>query len=341
MEKVFDIDLFVSSTPYHVIVSCAFMKEGDYLIIENNESIDDYIINNYVKKKFKNRIISVDYYRNLFKKDVFRAKRNFSKIKKVLKNIKINNIYIFNDAEPYGQYLFKHYKQSKHCILEEGIGLYNDMYHRKWLIKLIYGKFFFGYWYTVIKRIGEYKYSEFIFSKDNKLLSNKQLSKKIIYENYKKIDDLLIESNEKIKRKIWFISQPLVEDEICESNLYDAFFSSLVKIASENNIVISLKPHPRENIKKYSKFSKDIEIVNKKNIPFELLLDTSEKVYLFTISSSAVFKFSEINNVEICFLHKLIKTKIDYSNITCNEYKKDVIKTYDDLNKIIRRINNV
>lgn len=340
MEKVSNTNLYVSSTPYHVIVSCAFMKKGDYLVIESNKSINDYILKEYATKKFEDRIIYVDYYRDLFNKDVFRAKRNFSKINRALKNVSINNIYIFNDAEPYGQFLFKKFKNSNHCILEEGIGLYNNMYHRDWLKKLVYGKLFFGYWYNIVRRIGEYKHTNIIYAKDSKLLSSKQLEKKVVFENYDKIDKLLQDSNEKIKRKVWFISQPLVEDEICDEKIYDDFFNSFVEIASRNNIKIALKPHPREDIKKYSKYSNNIEMIDKKTIPFELLLDTSEQVYLFTISSSAVFKFSKINNVEIYFLHELIDTKIDYSNIYCDENKKDVIKSCDKLKEIIGRIKN-
>ncbi len=339
MERVSNTNLYVSSTPYHIIVSCAFMNDGDYLIIEDNNTIDDYILNEFAIKKFKNNIVHVDYYRNLFGKDIFKAKRNFKKIKNILSTVDIDSIYIFNDAEPYGQYLFKHYKNSNRCILEEGIGLYNDMYHRQWIKKIVYGKLFFGLWYSIVTRIGEYKYSDYIFAKEDKLLTNKQLSKKIIIEDYKKVDELLKKSNIKIRRKIWFISQPLVEDEICDKNSFDNFFSSFVKIAYDNGIKISLKPHPREDIRKYSKYS-NIEIIDKKNIPFELLLDTSEKVILFTISSSAVYKFSEIDNVNIYFLHRLIDTKIDYSNISCDKNKKDVLQSFKELKTIIEDIKD-
>ena len=340
MEKVSSINIFVASTPYHIIVSCSFMNEGDFLIVEDNETIDDYILKEFAERKFANRIIHVDYYRELFGKDIFLAKRNFKKIDEEFKNKSISNIYIFNDAEPYGQYLFKHYKNCNHCILEEGIGLYNNMYHRKWLKKLLYGKLFFGLWYTIIIRIGEYKFSNSIFAKDTKLLTPKQLSKRVIIENYEKVDDFMKKSDIKLKRKIWFLTQPLVEDEICDCDSYDLLLENIIKLALDNNIKVSLKPHPREDMGKYLKYTKDIEIVENKNIPFELLLDTSEKVYLFTISSSAVYKFSEVKNVKIYFLHNLIDTKIDYSNISCNDEKNDIIRSYDELRKIIKDINN-
>lgn len=340
MGKVSNTNVFIASTPYHIIVSCAFMKNGDYLIVEENDSIDKYILDEYAKKTFNNKIIYVDYYRNLFGKDFFRARRNFGKIKKKLDSNEIVNIYAFNDAEPYVQYLFKYYKKCNCCILEEGIGLYNNMYHRKKLKKIIYGKIFFGFWYTIIHRIGEYKYTNTIFPKSDNLLTKKQLEKKIIIENYDNVNNLLKKSNTTLKRKVWYISQPLVEDEICDEETYANFFEKIINIASKNNIKIALKPHPRENKDKYYKYGDNIEIIDKKGIPFELLLDTSEKVYLFTISSSSVFKFSGNSNVNIYFLHKLIQTKIDYSNIYGKKDKSDIINTDEEFEEIIKGIKN-
>lgn len=340
MEKVFNTNVFIASTPYHIIVSCAFMKNGDYLIIEDNDSIDKYILDEYAKKKFNDKIIYVDYYRDLFGKDFFKAKRNFNKITKKLNSIEITNIYAFNDAEPYVQYLFKYYKKCNCCILEEGIGLYNNMYHRKKCKKIIYGKIFFGFWYTIIYRIGEYKYTNTILPKNANLLTKQQLEKKVIFENYKNVSELLKKSNTTLKRKVWYISQPLVEDEICDREMYDNFFEKIINVTSKNNIKIALKPHPRENKDKYSKYCDNIEIIDKKGIPFELLLDTSEKVYLFTISSSSVFKFNENSNVNIYFLHELIQTKIDYSNIYGKKDKSDIVNSIEEFEEIIKGIKN-
>lgn len=338
MGKASKVNLFLASTPYHIVVSCAFMKDGDLLIIEDNKTIHSYILNEFAKRMFKTRIIHVDYYRELFSKNLFTARKNFKKIKNALKNEILENIYIFNDAEPYGQYLFRHYKKCARCVLEEGIGLYNEMYHRKWLQKLIYGKLAYGPWYTIVRRIGEYRYTQTIYAKDVKSLTKKQLSKIVVHEDYKKVDILFSKSKQKLKRKIWLITQPLIEDEICDHDSYINLIKSIIEIAKKNDLTISLKPHPRENLDKYSIFKTNLEIIENKDLPFELLLDTSEDVYLFTISSSAVLKYVDNINVNIIFLYKLLKTKIDYSKIANGKNIRNDVHTLRELERIMNSI---
>lgn len=69
------------------------------------------------------------------------------------------------------------------------------------------------------------------------------------------------------KKKILLISQPLVEDEICSLKKYHSVIDTLVKnLSSEYQLII--KPHARENTKKYTKLIKEF--------PEKVILTSSE-----------------------------------------------------------------
>lgn len=326
------MSVFIISSPIHYLISKFFSEENDIFIIEDF----DFVNNDYFKNEIllDKNVIFVNNYRKMYKKP-FYSKIKLLKICKKLYMNKIDSIYAFNDADPIVQFVFCFFykKGINTTILEEGIGLYNDMHHNFKMIKICFNKLFIGKSYELIKRIGEYKFTKRICSKKFDGLNDVQIKKYCANFNYPSNDMLFrnINLDVKYESNVYFVGQPLVEDGICSLNSYLECVRKCSELLYGKKIVI--KPHPRENVKKYSKIENSV-VVEDKYIPFESLINSNEKNVIISISSSSLNNLINNNNL-IIYLFKLIETKVDYSNIVISHDNVIVAKNYKDLEVII------
>ncbi len=327
---------FCVSTPYHLLVSCSLKQNGDLLIIEDNDFFHNTKINKIIRDYFDRNVVYINNYQLWFKNPI-----NVIKEKSIIRRLiekKINKLYCFNDADPIVQYMFYvRRKQSENIILEEGIGLYSNMNHHHPYLKKIYGKIFFGLWYKILCRIGEYKYTSIIFPKKTLGLSTLQKQKKLKKCNYRKIEKIIENENISVFKEIWLITQPLVEDGICTESDYMFFLKKLIDILNNSGKKITIKIHPREDKKKYNQFKDIVEIYDDKNIPAELLISKKNKTFLLTISSSSVLNIVPDKNLKIIFLYKLLNTRIQYK-IDTNRKDVIIVENLSELQKIYEEV---
>ena len=328
------MNVFIVSTPYHLMLSCSMRKDNDLIILEDKDFIYDEKIKELVKKYFTNNVIIVNNYTKAFTK-VIQTKRQFKKIINEINNNDVQKIYGFNDTDPIVQYIYyKSDTEIDKVILEEGIGLYNKIHYKLPLIRKIYGKIFLGSWFSVNDTIGEYKYTNTIYAKNPKILNDKQKQKEVIEYKYTELEKFIKSESMEEETEIWFLGQPLVEDGICEMRDYFECIKKCLDIVKSKNKKMVIKIHPRENTEKYDKYLKDVEIYNNKNIPFELIVDknTKKKYKLITISSS-IMNYSENKNIEVIMLYNLIKTNISFSNLPKRNENIIVINDWMEFDK--------
>lgn len=294
------MNCFIVSTPYHLIVAAALKEDGDCVWIENNEWVKDSYIKSIIKKYFNNNYKIIIKYKELIKKPY-----KVREIKNIIKVNNFNKIYAFNDSDPIVQYVFfECRKNSEKIILEEGIGLYNNIHNRKYLIKKTIGKLILGNWYQVIDRIGTYKYTETIYPKNDQYLNDNQKKKKILKYDYDSVKEIIRKENMcNIDKKIWFIGQPLAEDGICTKKEYMDFVFKIINLLGKDNVI--LKIHPREEVQKYENYKDKINIFSNSIIPFEMLVYGVSDLKLLTITSSSLINCSDDKNTKKYFLYKL------------------------------------
>lgn len=303
--------VFIVTTPYHLIVACALKMENDYLIIEETDWTKKHFTEELIKKYFRNKYISIWSYRDIFASP-FSARKKFKDIKEKLQsmtNTVPSKIFYFNDADPVVQFILNCATiQTEPVLLEEGIGLYNDMNHRYKIIKKILGKIVLGDWYECINRIGEYKKTKCIIAKTPKKLNDLQLSKNVICNSYSDVDTFINSYNLKRSYEVLFVGQPLVEDGQCTMKQYLDIIKKCDEIAKENGLSFCVKTHPREDCKKYNKIKVNFE---NNEIPIELLISKNEKNVLMTISSSAILNYTNNKNKTLCVLYPILNIKLN------------------------------
>ena len=326
------MDCYVVSTPYHLIVAASMRKNGDCLLIEKNNFIKNEFIYHIIEKYFLDNYEIVISYKELLKKP-FKVKENLKKLKHItIEKYKFEKIYAFNDSDPIIQYIFANQKGDSKCIiLEEGIGLYNDLHNRKYFIKKAIGRFVLGKWYQVIRRIGTYKYTSTIYAKNIKYLNAKQKEKETINYAYQELRELI--EKEKIgveNQNLWFIGQPLVEDGICTEKEYIEFLSRIINIFGKKKILV--KVHPREDIKKYEIYKEKINIYENSSIPLELLISSTRDVNMLTISSSSLINCSD--GVKVFFLYKLFNKGLSFpEKLVKNKINVKIINNWEELGR--------
>lgn len=330
------MNVFIVSTPYHLILSCSMKNDDDIVILENKDFINDEKIKGIVKKYFVDNVIIVNNCTKAFT-NVIQTKMQLRKIIKEINKKNITNIYGFNDTDPIVQYIYyMFYPKINTIILEEGIGLYNKMHYKLPIIRKIFGKVILGTWFCVNNTIGEYKYTKSIYAKNPEMLNNKQKQKDVREYKYAELDRIIKDESMEEKTEIWFLGQPLVEDGICEMKEYIECIKKCSKVLKSKNKEMMIKIHPRENAKKYNKYLKDVNIYNNKNIPFELIVNKStEKKYKLITVSSSVINYSENENIDVIMLYNLIKTDISFSNLPKNNKNIVVVSDWTEFGKAV------
>ena len=336
-------DMYIINTPYHLLLTSFLKKDNDIIILNSSLNIDKKgFIRLILDTKFKkNLIITIKslkkYNRNVFM--IYRLlKSQTNRIISETKNIKLSNIIMFNDVIPINQNIINEIKCEDHVIIvEEGIGLYRDMKKQLNFIYSLFGKILFGIHFQNVKRIGEYKKTTKIICNYPKLLSDKQKVKTI--ENFKTIDFKKIGEELGIytfRKCNWFIGQPLVEDNVLEEKIYLAILEKIIKKISSDENKLIIKPHPREDVKKYKYLEKkySLEIYKDKDIPIELLIQNDSTVKIYTAFSSAALNLSSQFSCNVFMLFDLFEIDPNIPDVILKSLPIKILSSWDELIQI-------
>ena len=322
-------DVFVTTTPYQLLQSC-YLCNNNSVLIANYDFYSNLVLSKLIDTYFQNRVIRLKPFGAYKEHPIsFATFRNqMLKIKKRIDaDYEIRDIYVFSDVDPVTQWLSKNIYHSRNLfIVEEGIGLYRDSSFQHKAFFNLFGKVVFGRTYEKVNRMGESSAVTDILCTSPELLSYKQRGKTIhVQERH----DFSIIQREigisPLQNVNWFVGQPLVEDGVTSQIEYMQVVDHLNQLCLLQGKKLIIKPHPRENVLKYnSKY----DVFPEKDTPIELLIDTKDNTNIYSIYSSAVFSVTNVDNIRVFALYKLLK------NTTLSETLNDIFS-----NKGIKIIN--
>lgn len=331
-------DLYLVNTPYHLMLACNNCTKKDVLICAGKFKYT-YIIEQMIQRTFGINFYKTHdfyYYTNDLKK-LPSFRKNINLLMKEIKNYHFNDVYIYNDVDPIIQRIVAQTKWNGKVILtEEGIGLYRDTIKRHKVLFKAFGKFAFGRTYEEIDRIGESAFVNKIICSTPEKLSECQKMREIhLLErmDYQKLAKILGVSQ--YSGRNWFIGQPLVEDGVMTKKEYLSIVQKLLdynKYSNEHQIIV--KPHPREELDKYSEIG--IEIIRSSEIPVELLIDSKEAISVLTFYSSSILSLATMKNIKTYALYKMTTAKDSLSTDIINIFQDKgvrIISNWEELEK--------
>lgn len=324
-------DLFLVSTPYHLLLSCRKWKEGDVLVCLGNFKWNP-VLHRMVQETFRSHTFRTKdfyYYRNSLK-NLSAFRKHMKELSQKLKIFCFRNIYIYNDVDPVAQWILKNTAHSGDVILtEEGIGLYRDTKKRHEFLFRLFGKIVFGKTFENVNRIGQSSCVTKIVCSRPENLSVLQKEKRLELLkplHYQELAERLGVSQ--IAGGNWFIGQPLVEDGVMTKEKYFEVVEDLIGLSQKMGRQLIIKPHPRERLEKYTGFE---ALLSSAEIPVEMLVDTAAETWIFTLYSSAVLTLSMMKNVKAFVLYKAYKL---HENIPDGLFDKKVIQVIHSLDEI-------
>lgn len=330
------INLYIVTSAYHLLIACAEAKANDYLItaFQSNSSIVKEMVNSTFGK---NVIVTPDfyYYKKNPQKFIIRFRKDMSNIRQSFKNATVNDIVVFNDVDPMSQWLIKNIGNSgKVILIEEGIGLYRDTVKNHPLLFKLSSKVLFGFYYENINRIGESTAVDIIKCRHANQLNKKQSLGKEILEY--KIDESRLFNISNYESPVdgdWFIGQPLVEDGVMDIDDYLEFIEKILIKRKDHTKKLIIKPHPRENVKKYDCFIDNpyLIICNENTLPIEIMLLGNVAKKVFTIFSSAIINISELPNVRSYALFNLTRNNINIPTRLFEMSNIEIPTSWDEL----------
>lgn len=303
------MNVFICMSAYHVLQALLIGKDGDAIILSMNKL--DQSLEAAVNDKFMGKVLvtpELDAYKKNRFIIPFTFRYNLKKIIKFFHTSKVENIYVFNDVSPITQYLCCNINYTGAVVeVEEGIGLYRDSNIRQANLFKLFGKICFGHSFKFIVKQGTSPFVKCIMCHYPRLLDRQQKNKTIIEMPVGGFNEIAAQMGVKqINGTDWFVGQPLVEDGVlCEED-YLSIISRLIEFSSKHNRMLTIKPHPRENMDKYKAFSGQLHIITNWKIPMELLIGNRFLTKVYTIYSSAVLQLSSINNIQCYLLYKAI-----------------------------------
>lgn len=327
-------NIFLVNSPYHVILSKKIIEmynnghnsENIAIVLKESSMMDinyDYIFNEVIymdQQKYLNKG------KNIL--DKIKILRYNKKICKNINNIlnkyddklqNIDKLFTFTDDVAIHQKIIKYFKKkhnTKNILIEEGTILY---YPRKWrsLIKgIAYTILGFGLCQPV--QYGNNKYIDLVACKfPEKANSNR---KKILLPNFTfNIDDIRIfpnldykyleENNENSKQmKLIYAGNPFSEQGIISLEKERSILKDIIKICDKLNILLYIKPHPRENISKYNIDEyKNAKLIKNKEVPIEIISCILGCQGAISTISSAILNMSK--DMKCFFLSDLFDVK--------------------------------
>ncbi|KZM55124.1 polysialyltransferase family glycosyltransferase [Aeribacillus pallidus] len=301
------MNLVVLHSPYHLFLYRRFLtkkfieKEKTILLIYPYQNIDlnvfeddaafiQYAKANKLLNRFNYKIMFLNFL-SFFTENLRINKSNTELFERIFKANKINALYVFTDNLPFYVKLIKtakKYKVENRYLVEDGLIHYVDMSVQKkvdYVFKSII-KIFLGYGRQLFRGYGSNKLITKHFCLNPKLSRFNVETIPLIQE------PLSIESTSLEKNKeIIYISQTLSEFNYLSLEEEIGIIKKLYHIALEKGYKFYIKPHPRENLKKFDGLPKEL-IINDDSIAELLAIDRG--AIAISPISSAIFNLVNI-----------------------------------------------
>ncbi|GEM_PF-2183329 len=313
-------NIFVALTPYQLFVSYIYAKYihdiyncDNTIIYQHSAGIDirlDDVAISFIEVPNLNECLKGKIWQRLYYSGILFY---FSPLGKVVNSKFAINLFIFNDYYPISNNLMKIISKGVDntiTIIEEGVGMYAISEKRGLSLK-DYGRLVFTALLgapMVFRAIAESKEIQYAIV-DNIPLYNKKKSAKnqtVLQQHKKKLlaqSSLFIKAvsedfDIKVDANMLYIGQPLagiVHNRDLEYEYLIKLFSPLV----ENGLKVVIKPHPREDLKKYYRICNEltnIELLNGlfQTLPVECLIKAIGVKMVCTFFSSAAVNIANI-----------------------------------------------
>lgn len=355
-------NIFIASTPYHVILSCGLALENNnhknHLVI-----IEDFIKSTILYKNimdwedgpFKSVILLEGNFSNNVNRSIkMIEKKNIKFLKKHIKKLNIDNSYVFNDSKPEAQALMHFLKKKSYknkCFyVEDGSAAYATAKMKSYssikiLSTKIKNKLFFGFWWKYIQIHGTSKWIDeikVIFPQYiKKELTNKRVSEiskdnLFMIKNTKWVYNYLNDLNFKLENienyKVLLI---IAHSSFTKKNdQYEIIIKKFVNYLNSIGINMMIKYHPREREKDFLKLRNKNNYILPNSFPIEFLYIINNKnldVIIGDISTSLITAKWILKNKKIYSLYNYFKDNAPYG----------LYELFNKLNiKIIRNEND-
>lgn len=319
-------NIFLVNSPYHVILSKKIIdmykangnnSKNIVIVLKESSMMDinyDYIFDEVI---YMDQQVYLNKGKNIL--DKVKILRYNKKLCKNVNNIlneydnklqNIDKLFTFTDDVAIHQKIIKYFKKkhnTKNILIEEGTILY---YPRKWrsIIKGIsYTILGFGLCQPI--QYGNNKYIDLVACKFPQKANS--CRKKILLPNFTfDIDDIGIfpnldysyleqNSEDNKKNKLIYAGNPFSEQGIISLEKEISILNDIIKICNKLNILLYIKPHPRENISKYNIDEyKNVKLIKNKEVPIEIISSILGCQGAISTISSAILNMSRDRN---CF----------------------------------------
>ena len=300
--------VLIAITPFHIIqfnevLKCVLNEEIVKISIFHSSFIkSDFItstLNNYKISRIElisEGEISINELKNYPIKTIFNTRKIISSYKIQINNFLKNTpnkiiIVSGSDKSKYDQIFYslasKDNKVKKIILVDEGTALYISNTFKDSIINILYYLFsfaLFGIRIRFTKAMGRDRRINEIYARRIDLIPNKKTN--IIYININNnllIDDSNIENAE----KTLILSSPYSEDHLLTYEYENKVISSVLDKLEKYSCNVHIKPHPRENVGKFSKWENNYKIIDK-SIPSEKI-NYAEYKAIINFGSSAMF----------------------------------------------------
>lgn len=250
--------------------------------------------------------------------------------------------------------------KGKVVLIEEGLGLYtknsqfNRIYLNRKMLKVVYkiiGMSFFG---AGRLKQGYHPDVDILLAKEPENLDAIQKENHLVIEQSRRMftasniqtfthnfrDDSLRElSNNFWDAQYFYIGQPLVIDGVCSISEETEFLSRVFSTIPNDKFII-IKPHPREESKKYEAISRSRDNIlvlsgALKELPVEIIYGFVKSTpVILTPYSSAYKTIKEVNqSSEVYLLYKLLnKPKLNQKLSNIDKYKDaKVLNSFEEI----------
>lgn len=328
-------NIYVVYTAAHLyMMSKVINYNEDNCILIVGKGISEEVIEIFIKRSYKT--VRIEDISKISGNLIYKINQYFKVLKKYRKISsefgRKYDLYTFLDNNLLNQILIN-WSNKNNCgkiiLLEDGIGLYRKLRKNSVVkkcgilssIKLALLKLI-DVNYSNIYQGENYKVDIIYCSRPDLLQNSKCRSiNEIVKERKFKLNV------DKESFQYLIITQPLSEDNEISVNMEKDFYIDLIN-RIEPNMTIGVKLHPRESRYKYEylKQFNNVKILDKSDIPFEMLAEYIEMKNILTISSSSVLNFVR-DDVNIVFLYRCIGLK--------NEKEYSVIELFNGENVTI------
>lgn len=349
--------LFYADTSFQLLYSFIINELifGDYstflIARANNERINKMAIE---LKSFKNVWAFNRSKKSNYLTRILEEKKNIDLIVNILNTKKPDILIVFKDNDPICKSLIDIASKNgtKIILIQEGLALYGNIKHKtRKKIKVLAKKIIqtmLRYPIININQGEDPRISVMVVSHMNSLSEKRKTNKEIIeFPNIqpptfileKFINETKLDFNNlkhiRLNKTLIYFGQPLSENEFDKKN-EKMFLDELFKILSTSGYQIIVKPHPSENMDKYSIYPY-CTLYTENYIPAEILAFIVKPVLVLTPYSSVGLNISTWYPTTIIYLYKLLlDLNLEIENeVLLNNNNCHIIKDYDELSMLL------